>query len=59
MTEQKYKSCPVFEDCVAERIQADDRLALSAALLQWDRYRWPLKLMSVLGKLLLKYRVTK
>jgi len=58
MTE-KYKACPVFNDCVAERIQADDKLALQAALISWDRYRWPIKLMSVLGKLLLKYRVTK
>ncbi len=54
-----YKSCPLFTDCVAERIEKDDKLALQTALISWDRYRWPIKLMSVLGKLLLKYRVQK
>ena len=55
----RHKACPLFEDCVAERIETDDKLALQAALISWDRYRWPIKLMRVLGKLLLKYRVTK
>ena len=54
--QQRPKVCPVFIDCVADRIQRDDKMALDAALVAWDRYRWPIKVMAVLGRMLIKYR---
>ena len=49
-------TCPVFIDCVADRIKEDDKMALDSALLLWDKYHWPLKILAVMGKLLTKYR---
>ena len=51
--------CPVFVDCLATRIKRDDKAALDSALYLWDKYHWPLKVLAVMGKMLLKYRKVK
>lgn len=57
--DRDHGSCPVFVDCIAERMRNDDELALKAALAQWDKYRWPITVMAVLGRFLIKYRKKK